>query len=83
MFEVKRVKNDNKTVVDDLGVMTREELIEFASQYIGDDTAQYGNIFRNKYDLLSDIDYIEEHGDELWFEWEDTNLKINYLKGDD
>lgn len=83
MFEVKRVKNDNKTVVDDLGVMTREELIEFASQYIGDDTNQYGNIFRNKYDLLSDIDYIEEHGDELWFEWEDTNLKINYLKGDD
>lgn len=82
MFEIKRTKNDNKTIIDDLGIMTKEELIEFASQYIGEDTAQYGNIFKNKDDLLEDIDFIERTGNELWFETRDTNLKILYKVGE-
>ena len=82
MFEVKRTKNDNKTIIDDLGLMTREELIYFASQYIGEDTTQYGNIFKDEKDLLDDINYIEENGDELWFETRDTNIKIIYKVGD-
>lgn len=82
MFEIKRTKNDNKTIIDDLGIMTKEELIEFASQYIGEDTTQYGNIFKNKDVLLEDIDFIERTGNELWFETRDTNLKILYKVGE-
>ena len=80
MFEVLRTKNDNKTIVDDLGIMDREELIDFGMRYIGEDTAKYPFVFRNKKELLDDIDFIEKDGSEMWFEWEDTNINIKYIK---
>lgn len=80
MYEVLRTKNDNKTIVDDLGIMTREELIEFGKRYIGEDTTKYPNVFRNKKELLDDIDFIDKNGDEMWYEWEDTNINIKLLE---
>ena len=79
MFEVIRVKNDNKTVIENLGVMDENELFDFAKHYIGNDLAEWGNIFIDEEDILSDIEYIKKTGNELWFETEDTNLKINYI----
>jgi hypothetical protein len=80
MYEVLRTKNDNKTIVADLGIMTREELIEFGERYIGEDTTKYPNVFRNKKELLDDIDFIDKNGDEMWYEWEDTNINIKLLE---
>ncbi len=80
MYQVLRTKNDNKTIVDDLGIMTREELIDFGERYIGKDTAKYPNVFRNKKELLDDIDFIDKNGDEMWYEWEDTNINIKLLE---
>lgn len=35
MCEVKRAKNDNKTVIDDLGIMSEEDFIkEFGRNYL-------------------------------------------------
>lgn len=80
MYQVLRTKNDNKTIIDDLGIMSREELIEFGSRYIGEDTSKYPNVFKNKKELLDDIDFIDENGDEMWYEWEDTNINIKLLE---
>lgn len=80
MFEVLRTKNDNKTIIDDLGIMNREELIDFGVRYIGEDTTKYPFVFRNKKELLDDIDFIEKDGSEMWYEWEDTNINIKYIK---
>ena len=80
MYEVLRTKNDNKTIVDDLGIMTKEELIDFGERYIGGDTTKYPNVFRNKKELLDDIDFIDKNGDEMWYEWEDTNIIIKLLE---
>lgn len=80
MFEVVRVKNDNRTVVEILGKMSEDEFINFSRQYIGDDKSKWGVIFVDEQDLLSDIEYIKEEGHELWFESPDTNLKIYYIE---
>ena len=80
MYQVLRTKNDNKTIVDDLGIMTREELIDFGERYIGEDTTKYPNVFRNKKELLDDINFIDINGDEMWCEWEDTNIIIKHLE---
>lgn len=82
MFEVIRVKNGNKTVIENLGVMKEHDFIEFSKKYIGNDLTEWGTIFNNEKDMLKDIEYVKKYGDELWYETEDTNLIINYLKGD-
>lgn len=83
MYEVLRTKNDNKTIIDDLGIMSRQELINFGRKYIGEDTTKYPFVFRNEKELLDDIDFIDKNGDEMWYEWEDTNIQIKYLGDDD
>lgn len=80
MYHIVRTKNDNKTIIEDLGYMQEEDFIEFAKQYIGKDTSEYGCVFRNERELLDDIEHIKQNGDEMWFEYEDTNLQIYYLK---
>lgn len=80
MYHIVRTKNDNKTIVEDLGYMQEDDFIEFAKQYIGKDTSKYGCVFSNGKELLDDIEYIKQNGDEMWFEYEDTNLQIYYLK---
>lgn len=45
MYHIVRTKNDNKTIVEDLGYMQEEDFIEFAKQYIGKDTSEYGCVF--------------------------------------
>ena len=79
MYQVLRTKNDNKTIIDDLGIMSEEDLIEFGKRYIGEDTTKYPNVFRNEKELLDDIDFIKKSGDEMWYEWEDTNINIKYI----
>ena len=80
MYHIVRTKNDNKTIIKDLGYMQEEDFIEFARQYIGKDTSEYGCVFSNERELLDDIEYIKQNGDEMWFEYKDTNLQIYYLK---
>lgn len=80
MFEVIRTKNDNKTVIENLGTMEEDDFIEFSKKYIGKDTSQWGTIFNDKKEILSDIEFIKGTGNEMWFETEDTNLIINYVE---
>lgn len=80
MYHVVRTKNDNKTIIEDLGYMQEDDFIEFSKQYIGKDTGEYGCVFSDERQLLDDIEYIKQNGDEMWFEYEDTNLQIYYLK---
>ena len=80
MYHIVRTKNDNKTIIKDLGYMQEEDFIEFARQYIGKDTSEYGCVFSNERELLDDIEYIKQNGDEMWLEYKDTNLQIYYLK---
>lgn len=77
MFEVTRVANDNKTIIDNLGIMDENELINFARNYIGNDLSKYGSIFTDEKDILDDIELIKTSGNELWFETEVTNIIIN------
>lgn len=79
MFEVTRVKNDFTTVIDDLGIMNEDELIDFARNYIGDDQSKYGTIFTDEKEILDDIEWIKTNGDVLWFETEDTNVRIKFI----
>lgn len=78
MFHVLRTKNDNVTLIEDLGFMYEDDFIEFAKQYIGEDTREYGCVFSSERELLDDIEYIKQTGNEMWFEYEDTNLQIGY-----
>ena len=80
MFEVIRTKNDNKTVIENLGTMEEDAFIEFSKKYIGKDTSQWGTIFNDEKEILSDIEFIKGTGNEMWFETEDTNLIINYVE---
>ena len=80
MFEVIRIKNDNKTVIENLGTMEEDDFIEFSKKYIGKDTSQWGTIFNDEKEILSDIEFIKGTGNEMWFETEDTNLIINYVE---
>ena len=80
MFEVIRTKNDNKTVIENLGTMEEDDFIEFSKKYIGKDTSQWGTIFNDEKEILSDIEFIKGTGNERWFETEDTNLIINYVE---
>ena len=80
MFEVIRTKNDNKTVIENLGTMEEDDFIEFSKKYIGKDTSQWGTIFNDEKEILSDIEFIKGTGNEMWFETEDTNLIINYVE---
>lgn len=80
MFEVIRTKNDNKTVIEKIGTMEENEFIEFSKKYIGKDTSQWGTIFNDEKEILSDIEFIKGTGNEMWFETEDTNLIINYVE---
>lgn len=80
MFEVIRTKNDNKTVIENLGTMEEDDFIEFSKKYIGKDTSQWGTIFNDEKEILSDVEFIKGTGNEMWFETEDTNLIINYVE---
>lgn len=80
MFEVIRTKNDNKTVIENLGTMEEDDFIEFSKKYIGKDTSQWGTIFNDEEEILSDVELIKGTGNEMWFETEDTNLIINYVE---
>lgn len=80
MFEVIRTKNDNKTVIENLGTMEEDDFIEFSKKYIGKDTSQWGTIFNDEKEILSDIEFIKGTGNAMWFETEDTNLIINYVE---
>ena len=80
MFEVKRVGDYDNKIIDDLGVMNESDFFKFAKKYIGNDTSQWGVIFKSEKELLDDIEYIKTTGDEYWFEMKDTNLIINYIE---
>lgn len=81
MFWVRRVANDN-TLIDDLGLMNRNELIDFLSNYIGEDLSQWGIIYRSEKEMLDAIDYIEKYGEEYACETKGTNLSIIYKVGE-
>lgn len=80
MFKITRVKNYDNKIIDDLGIMEESEFIEFAKRYIGNDTSRWGVIFKSEKELLDNIKFIKENGDEYWSETKDTNLIIKYIK---
>ena len=59
MYHIVRTKIDNKTIIEDLGYMQEDDFIEFAKQYIGKDTSEYGCVFGDEKQLLDDIEYIK------------------------
>ena len=80
MFEVIRVGSYDNKIIDDLGIMEESEFIEFAKRYIGNDTSRWGVVFKSEEELLDNIKYIKENGDEYWIEMKGTSLIINYIE---
>lgn len=57
-YRVKKETYKNE-LIEDLGLMTIEELREYAHQFIGD-------VFYDEKQIDRDMEYIEREGDELW-----------------
>mgnify|MGYP001767482889 CR=1 FL=1 len=64
-YSVKKQTFNNEDI-EDLGLMSIDEIKEFAVQYIGD-------CHKDLKDVEDDIKYIIENGEETWL----TNEKIN------
>lgn len=49
----------SREFIEDLGTMAIEEIEKLAKEYIGE-------VFVNEEEIQEDMEYIKEHGDELW-----------------
>lgn len=71
-YQVNLETYSNK-LIEDLGIMTIEEIRELARGYIGD-------VFKNEEEINRDMIYIEEDGEEMWLANDEQQIYIIKIK---
>lgn len=63
-------------LIKHIGLYTLDEIKKLAKSYIGEDGSKVGVVFKNEKDIDKNIEYIKEHGNELWLLGNEQQIRI-------